>query len=148
MVLMKPFLVLHEPEIPYNVGSVIRLCACFKSKLVIIRPCSFVWDTKQMKRSVLDYYDKCNIVFFNEFDEFKTNHNGRILATSSKNGIHYNEFKYLPNDAIIMGKESSGLPNNIFDKTDIKLNIPIFERSLNLSLSSAILLSNAISNFA
>ncbi|WP_342261865.1 TrmH family RNA methyltransferase [Alphaproteobacteria bacterium endosymbiont of Tiliacea citrago] len=144
---MKPFLVLFEPEIPYNVGSIIRLCACFKTKLVIIRPCGFIWDIKKLKRSVMDYYDKCEIVFFNEFKEFKKQHKGRILSTSSKNGTMYSELKYEKNDAILMGKESLGLPEEVFNQTDIKLNIPIFERSLNLSLSSAILLSNAISNY-
>lgn len=144
---MKPFLVLFEPEIPYNVGSIIRLSSCFQSKLVIVRPCSFIWDIKKLKRSVMDYYDKCEIIFFNSFQQFKEHHNGRILSTSSNNGTLYDSLHYLPNDAILMGKESTGLPSEIFDKTDIQLNIPIFERSLNLALSSSILLSRAISDY-
>lgn len=142
--MQKPFLVLYEPEIPFNVGSIIRLCACFRTKLVIIRPCGFPWDINKIKRSVMDYYDKCDIIFFNSFNEFKTKHNGRILSTSSKNGILYNQIKYQDNDAILMGKESIGLSDEIFNQIDTKLYIPIYERSLNLSLSSAILLSNAL----
>lgn len=140
----KPFLVLFEPEIAFNVGSIIRLSSCFKTKLVIIRPCGFIWDKKFLKRSAMDYFDKCEIYFFNEFNDFKKQHTGRILSTSSKNGVLYNKVSYLENDAILMGKESTGLPEEISNKTDIKLNIPIYERSLNLSLSSAILLSRAI----
>lgn len=143
-----PFLVLHEPEIPFNVGSLIRLSACFKTKLVIIRPCSFPWDPQRIKRAVMDYYDKCEIIFYNSFDEFKEQHNGRILSTSSKEGEFYFKFKYQTNDAILMGKESEGLPKEIFNQITHKIHIPIHERSLNLSLSSAILLSNAIFNLS
>lgn len=141
---MKPFLALFEPEIPHNVGSIIRLSACFQTKLIIIRPCAFIWDIKKIKRSVMDYYDKCQIEFYNTFAEFKNTHKGRILTTSSKNGTNYSEIKFLENDAILMGKESTGLPDEIFNQLDTKINIPISERSLNLSLSSAILLSQAL----
>ena len=70
----KPFLVLFEPEIPNNIGSLIRISACFGSKLVIIRPIGFIWDLAKLKRSAMDYIDLVNIVFFDSFEEFKQNH--------------------------------------------------------------------------
>lgn len=144
---MKPSLVLFEPEIPYNVGAIIRLCACFKADLIIIRPCAFVWDINKLSRSVMDYYDKCNIRFYNTFKEFAKQHDGRIISTSSKSGTTYHLIQYNGNDAILMGKESTGIPQEIAELSDIQVNIPIHERSLNLSISSAIILSYACINF-
>ncbi len=142
-----PFLVLYEPEIAYNVGSIIRLSACFNSKLVIIRPFSFVWDVKKLQVAAMDYFNMVNIEFFDSFNDFSLFHTGRILLTNLKSELNYNEINYYENDAIVMGKESSGLPDDLYQKNYISLKIPIQARSLNLSLSSAILLSYACQDF-
>lgn len=139
---IKPFLVLFEPEIPYNVGLIIRLSACFKSKLVIIRPFSFIWDEKKLKNSSIDYIDKVEIIFFDSFEEFKKNHNGRIIGTAVENSCSYSKFKFQENDAILMGKESVGLPENIANQVQ-NIRIDIYERSLNLAIASSILLSQS-----
>lgn len=138
-----PFLALFEPEIPFNVGSLIRLSACFSSKLVIIRPTGFVWDITRMKRSVMDYIDLVEIQFFDSFDEFRKNHNGRVLATAIGSGNDYSKFQFCNDDAILLGRESVGLPQYVYDNIDELITIPIKARSLNLSLAGAILLARA-----
>jgi len=137
------FLSLFEPEIPFNVGSVIRLSACFSSKLVIIRPTGFVWDISRMKRSAMDYLELVDLQFFNSYEEFREQHQGRVLATAIGSGHDYNKFEFREDDAILMGRESVGLPAEIYNNVDEKITIPIKARSLNLSLASAILLSRA-----
>jgi len=137
------FLVLFEPEIPFNVGSLIRISACFSSKLAIIRPTGFVWDVSRMKRSAMDYLEQVDIVFYNSFDQFKTAHDGRIIGTAIGSGTAYQEFAFQPNDAILLGKESTGLPADIYSKLDNTVTIEIKARSLNLSTAGAILLAHA-----
>lgn len=104
---------LFEPEIPANVGSIIRLSVCFGAKLVIIRPIGFIWDHSKLARSAMDYFAQANIIFFDSFDEFKAQHDGRIIATAIGFGNDYSKFIFQPNDAILMGKESTGLSKEI-----------------------------------
>lgn len=137
-----PFLVLFQPEIPNNVGLIIRLSVCFNAPLVIIRPMGFVWDPSKLKNSALDYLSLASISFFDSFADFASQHSGRIVATSASSSVSYSDFKFQANDAILMGKESVGLPPNLLiDLHSVK--IPIVARSLNLALSSSILLSKA-----
>ena len=138
-----PFLCLFEPEIHLNVGSIIRLSACFSNKLVIIRPIGFIWDVSKLSRSAMDYIEKIDIVFFDSFQEFKKQHEGRIVAAGVGKGVSYSEFDFMPGDAILMGKESVGLPESVYDQVDGVVNIPIKARSLNLAMASAILISKA-----
>lgn len=138
-----PFLALFEPEIPFNVGALIRISACFSSKLVIVRPTGFVWDVSRMKRSAMDYLALIDIVFYNSFDHFKQAHDGRIIGTAIGSGISYKKFDFQENDAILLGKESTGLPADIYPKLDNTVTIEIKARSLNLSTAGAILLAHA-----
>lgn len=134
-------LILFEPELASNVGSIIRTCVCFNVKLYIIRPTSFVWDEKKIKHTSLDYIDKIEIRFFNSFQEVVKFHDGRIIATNCSNtAVSYKKFTFLENDAILMGKESTGLPEEI-SSTLNNITIPIEDRSLNLAIASAILVS-------
>ena len=74
-------LALYQPEIALNVGSIIRLCSCFKIDLDIIEPCGFPFSIKALKRSSLDYYKTCNInKYLNYEDFFQT----RIIKFSDK----------------------------------------------------------------
>lgn len=141
---MSAFLCLFEPEIPQNVGSLIRLSACFKTKIVIIRPVGFVWDIKRLARSAMDYIDLVDIIFYDSFGDFKQSHDGRVLATAIGKGHDYSKFQFQENDAILMGKESIGLPSEIYSKVDELITIPIHARSLNLAMAGGILLSRAV----
>jgi len=91
----------------------------------------------------MDYYEKVEIVFFESFEEMKSKHSGRIITTSASADSSYADFEFKKNDIILMGKESSGLPESVFDSCDFSVKIPIKARSLNLALSSAIILSKA-----
>lgn len=135
---------MFEPEIPQNIGALVRLSACFDVSLALIEPFSFIWDPGKLRRSAMDYFEIVNISFFDSFDHFASTHSGRILATTPVGGENYSEFEFLDNDAILLGKESSGLPSEIFARADRLLTIPIKARSLNLAISGSILLSHAL----
>ncbi len=137
------FLILFEPEIAHNVGALVRTSVCFGSKLVIIRPTGFVWDQSLLRRSAMDYFEAANIEFFDCFDEFKEAHDGRIIGTSIGFGHDYSKFEFRSNDAIVLGRESTGLPKELYDKFDDSITIPIQSRSLNLSTAGAVIISRA-----
>ena len=135
---------LFEPELAQNVGSIIRICACFQCELNIIRPTSFIWDEKKIKHSALDYLNDIKINFFDSFQEFKKQQNGRIIAaTCAQNAIHYKKFQFENNDIILMGKESSGLTEEIINNTNERITIPIKNRSLNLAVATGIIIAHA-----
>lgn len=137
---------LFEPEIAKNTGTIARLCTCFDVTLNIIEPASFILSDKGFKRSGMDYINKTTIKLHSSFFEFKNNYNGRIILLDTKAATLYYDFKYQPTDCIMLGKESTGVPDDIYEICDEKVLIPMKNnsRSLNVAISAAIGLSEAI----
>ena len=120
-------IVLLEPEIPFNTGAIGRTCVATDTKLHLIKPLGFSLDDKMVKRSGLDYWDKLKLFVY----ENRT----------------YEKVEYLPNDYIMFGKESKGIPEEILVKNEEHcVRIPMWGeiRSLNLSNSVAIVLYEAL----
>ncbi len=137
---------LFEPEIAQNAGTIARLCACFGVNLNIIEPASFIMGDKGFKRAGMDYIEKADIKLHDSFSEFKKNHNGRIILLDVKAKIPYYNIKYNKTDCIMLGRESTGVPDEVYNLCDEKILIPMSNgtRSLNVSISAAIGLSEAI----
>jgi tRNA (cytidine/uridine-2'-O-)-methyltransferase len=138
---------LYEPEIAGNTGSIARLCACFGVELHIIEPAAFLLDDKKLRRAGLDYMAKANIKLHGSFDDFKsTQHTERIILLDTKATTKYFELQYRETDCIMAGKESTGVPDHIFDACDKRVIIPMLHgmRSINVAMSVAICLSEAI----
>ena len=139
-----PKIALYEPDIPQNTASIVRTCFCLGAILEIIEPCGFLFSDKRFKRVVMDYLDMDKIVFYKsykEFFEFKKKERVVLLTTKAKKS--YTNFKFKPNDTLLFGRESAGVPENIHRLVNERLIIPIdkSKRSLNLSTSVAIVLS-------
>ena len=137
---------LFEPEIAQNTGTIARLCACFGVDLNIIEPASFVFGSKEFKRAGMDYIDKTTIKFYDTFYDFRKSNKSRIILFDVKATIPYFELQYNKTDCIMVGKESDGVPDDIFDMCDEKVLIPMKAdvRSLNVAVSVAIGLSEAL----
>ena len=138
---------LYEPDIPQNTAAIVRLCACFGTRLDIIEPCGFFLSDKRFKRVVMDYINKCKIKSFKDFTEFKKDKkNERIILMTTKAKKKYFDFKFNKNDTILFGRESAGIPQLVHKSVDYKLIIPIQKetRSLNIASSVAITLAEAI----
>ena len=135
-------IVLHEPEIPQNTGNIARTCAATGAALHIIRPMGFTIDDKKLKRAGLDYWDKLDITYYDNLDDFnEKNPDADIYYFSTKAPAVYTEPKYPENVYIMFGKESRGLPEELlFANRDKCVRIPMRDtlRSLNLSNSVAI----------
>ena len=138
---------LYQPDIPQNTAAIIRICACFNTRLDIIEPCGFIMNDKRFKRIAMDYINSCKIKTFNNFEDFKiVKDRKRIILMTTKANIKYNKFKFQNNDTILFGRESAGVPKSIHNIVDHKLIIPIHPktRSLNIASSVAIALSEAL----
>ena len=139
-----PKIALYEPDIPQNTAAIARTCSCLGAILEIIEPCGFLFNDKRFKRVVMDYLDESMIKIYQSADEFfHKKKNDRIILMTTKAKKNYTNFKFKKNDTLLFGRESAGVPEAIHKKVKNKIKIPMIEkkRSLNLSTSVAIILS-------
>ncbi len=141
-------IVLVEPEIPQNTGNISRTCACTASRLHIVKPMGFEITDAKLKRAGLDYWDKLDLTYYDNLDEFfKINAGGRFYYLSKKAKKKYTDARFQDGDFLVFGKETKGLPEHIvFDNPDTALRIPMKDglRSLNLSNTVALVLYEAL----
>ena len=136
-------IVLFEPEIPPNTGNIIRLAANTGFQLHLIEPLGFALDDKQLRRAGLDYREWADTRLYANYPEFiKTCKFNNLYAFTTRGERPYSDAKFGPDDALLFGPESRGLPTAILDSLpgDNKLRIPMTlpSRSLNLSNTVAI----------
>lgn len=140
-------ILLHEPEIPHNTGSIGRTCVAVGASLHLIRPLGFSLDEKSVRRAGLDYWDKLDVHIYNSFEDFlEKNPGAKIYMASTKAKHVYSDPVYEEDCFIMFGKESKGIPEEILvDYQDTTVRIPMENdiRSLNLSNSVAIVLYEA-----
>jgi tRNA (cytidine/uridine-2'-O-)-methyltransferase len=143
-------IVLFQPDIAGNVGTIIRTCVCFDVELHIIEPCGFPFDMQRVKKFALDYIFKAKIFRHNSFDDFFDSEikqkNQRLILASTKGSTDYREFNFSQNDVIMFGRESAGVPEKVFAKADERVFIPMQNdmRSLNVAISCGIILAKAL----
>ncbi|HIC41410.1 MAG TPA: tRNA (cytidine(34)-2'-O)-methyltransferase [Piscirickettsiaceae bacterium] len=128
-------LVLFEPEIPNNTGSLIRLSANMGACLHLIKPYGFEITDKRLRRAGLDYKELANVFEYDDFDDYINKAKpSRLFAVSSKVSKNYAEVNYQSGDSFLFGPETRGLPQEILDQYEgITLPMQIGSRSLNLS---------------
>ena len=138
---------LYQPDIPQNTAAIIRLCSCFDTTLEIIEPCGFNLDDKRLKRVAMDYLDKSKIITYSSYEKFLIKKkNSRVILMTTKAKKSYNNFKFIPKDTLLFGRESEGVPKIVHNKCYERLKIPLRKnaRSLNIGMSVAITLSEAL----
>lgn len=141
-------IVLVEPEIPQNTGNISRTCACTGARLHIVKPMGFEITDAKLKRAGLDYWDKLDLTYYENLDEFfEKNDGGRFFYLSKKAKKCYTDIAFKDGDYLVFGKETKGLPENlVFDNPETALRIPMRNglRSLNLSNTVALVLYEAL----
>jgi tRNA (cytidine/uridine-2'-O-)-methyltransferase len=141
--------ILHQPEIPQNTGSIGRLCVCTGSSLHLIHPLGFEVTDSQLRRAGLDYWKQLAPSHYENWQNFlERNPARRLWLASTKAEVAYTQVKFAPGDGIVIGRETSGLPEDILQShSDRLIKIPMpghYHRSLNQSQSAAILLYEAL----
>ncbi len=131
-------LVLFQPEIPSNTGSIIRLSANMGIGLHLIKPFGFEMDDKKLRRAGLDYKELAQVFEYANFQEYlNIAKPKRIFAVSSKVNKNYSEVEYQKNDSFLFGPETRGLPKEILDQYQ-GITLPMQEGSRSLNLSNCV----------
>ncbi|MSO96761.1 MAG: tRNA (cytidine(34)-2'-O)-methyltransferase [Rhodospirillaceae bacterium] len=142
-------LALYQPDIPQNMGAVMRIAACFRVPLDVIEPCGFPFDEKRLRRTAMDYGDLCDITRHASWAAYlaglRQTPNRLVLLTTATNQNH-TEFAFAPTDTLLLGRESHGVPPEVHAAADACVRIPIARglRSLNVSVAGAIVLAEAL----
>jgi tRNA (cytidine/uridine-2'-O-)-methyltransferase len=138
---------LYQPDIAPNAATLMRMAACLGMKLRIIEPAGFVWSDSGLKRAGLDYLDRADVVRDASWQSFREAVAGRrlVLATT-KAARSYTDFTFRPDDIILMGRESAGVPQHVHDAADARLLIPMRHglRSLNVAVACAMIAGEAL----
>jgi len=137
--------VLYQPEIPQNTGSIARLCAATATPLHLVRPLGFEITDKHLKRAGLDYWPHVDVRLHDSWERFLAIHGDeRLLLFSKKASRSYTEARYGEKDFLVFGPETRGLPEALLRaETERAFRIPMMTpavRSLNLSNAVSIVL--------
>lgn len=145
----KPALALYQPDIAGNTGTLIRLCVCFNCELHLVEPAGFRTDDKALKRAGMDYAEQAMLIRHDDFEAFEDWHKQQqrrlvLLTTAVQKSLY--DFKFRPDDILMLGRESSGVPEMVHKNADMRLTIPMeaHARSLNQAVCGAMALGEAL----
>ena len=142
-------LALYHPEIPQNTGTLLRLGACVGVPLDIIEPCSFVLTDARLRRAGMDYVELSTLTRHENWEHFQASlkaANRRCVLLCPRATTSYLDFAFTPQDTLLLGTESSGVPEDVAQACDARVCIPMLpgRRSLNVAISGAVVLSEVL----
>lgn len=144
-------LALYQPDIAQNTGTILRLCACFGVPVDVIAPTGFDMSERALKRSALDYLPHVDLTRHPSFDAFMRQRSaapagGRLVLLTTKATIAHFDFPFAPDDTLLFGRESAGVPDAVHEQADARITIPMRPglRSLNVAVAAAIALAEAL----
>lgn len=140
---------LFEPDIPQNAGAILRLAACIGFGVDLVEPLGFVWSDKRVRRAGMDYLDAVDLQrhqSWQTFDDTRRADGRRLLLLTTQGSRPYTACTFTPNDVLILGRESAGVPVNVHDAADERLLIPMVSgmRSLNMVTAAAMVAGEAL----
>lgn len=123
-----------------------RLCACFGVSLDLIGPLNFVLSDGRLRRSGMDYMDLAAYILHNDFAAFWDHLPGRLILLTPHSSTDYDLFSFQPEDTLLLGRESMGVPDDIAARCHDRVRIPMVSgtRSINVALSGALVLGEAL----
>lgn len=144
-------LALYEPDIPGNAGTCIRLCACLGIGIDIIEPCGFILSDARMKRAGMDYALRATIRRHTDWADFVATRateapESRLVLATTRGALPYTAFAFRPDDVLLMGSESAGVPDAVHDAADARVRILMVPgmRSLNVAVAASMILGEAL----
>lgn len=149
----RPRIALYQPDIAGNTGAILRFGACLGLAVDVIEPAGFDHTDRALKRAGMDYLEIAAIrehADFAAFEEWRRESGRRLVLMTTKAATAYTGFAFRPDDVMMLGRESAGVPEDVRALADAELRIPIRAeaRSLNLGMSAAITLSEAVRQMA
>ncbi len=139
---------MYQPDIPQNVGAMMRLCACMGVKLNIIEPCGFPWNERKIAQSGMDYIAQTTLEKHISWANYTAHKpaDSRIILMSAHAAVPYIHFKFQKGDILLAGRESAGVPESIHKQSDARICIPMHGkcRSLNIVNATSMILGEAL----
>ena len=134
-------IVLYQPEIPPNTGNLIRLAANTGCRLHLVEPLGFDLSDKQVARAGLDYHDMACVTVHPGWEAVRAALCGRRwFALTTRGSRNYATVAFRPDDVLLFGPESRGLPAEVLDRFDAeqRLRLPMLPGSRSMNLSNAV----------
>lgn len=137
---------LFQPDIPQNVGAAMRLTACLGVRLDVIEPCGFPLSDKAVRRAALDYGAAAEVVRHSSWSAFLESRPGRLALFTTRSAESFLDFDYRPDDVLLFGRESAGVPDAVHEAADARLYVPLVPgaRSLNVVTTVAMALTEGL----
>lgn len=137
-------LTLYQPDIAQNAASLIRLGACLGVAVDIIEPCGFLFTDKGFRRAGMDYLEMASVTRHASWEAFQPD--GRLVLLTTKADHAYTSFAFAPDDVILLGRESAGVPEEVHAAAHARLRIPLQPglRSINVAQAAAMVLGEAL----
>ncbi|MBW4329817.1 tRNA (cytidine(34)-2'-O)-methyltransferase [Stakelama sp. CBK3Z-3] len=138
---------LFEPDIAGNVGTIIRLSACFEIALDLIEPMGFAYSDRALARAGMDYVDAARVSRHADWAAFRAATAGqRLVLFTTGATTPLARARFEPDDILLFGSESVGVPDHVRDTADLRVRIPIASsmRSLNVAIATGIGLAEAL----
>jgi tRNA (cytidine/uridine-2'-O-)-methyltransferase len=137
---------LFEPDMPGNVGTIIRLAACMAVPVDIIEPCGFPFGDRALKRAGMDYVELASVHRHNDWDTFRDARPERLVLLTAHGDLDYADAAFDPDDILLLGRESAGTPPHVHGAAALRVRIPLARerRSLNVAVAAAMVLGEAL----
>lgn len=140
---------LYQPDIPGNTGTILRLAACLGLSVDIIEPAGFDLSDRNLKRAGMDYLASVALtrhISWTHFESWRATTGRRLVLASTKAAEIYYDFAFRPDDILLFGRESAGVPDTVHEMADGRILIPMVEgqRSINIAMSAAMVAGEAL----
>ncbi|MET3924436.1 tRNA (cytidine(34)-2'-O)-methyltransferase [Devosia sp. 2618] len=141
-------LALYQPDIANNTGTLIRLGACLGTTIHLIHPTGFPFSAKSLARAGLDYVDHAMVqehISWSHFDLWRREANRRLVLLTTKTETSAYAVDFQPDDILMVGRESAGVPDAVAEAADLRIRIPMRDglRSINVALAATLILGEA-----
>ena len=139
-------LALYQPDQAGNVGTILRLAACFATPVDIIEPCGFPWSDRALKRAGMDYAAIANVTRHGDWVAFEAALGGRLVLFTTTGAVRLPDARFEATDTLLFGSESRGVPEEVHERADARVRIPQAEqtRALNVAVAAGIGLAEAL----
>lgn len=140
---------LYQPEIAGNVGTILRTAACLGAPAHIVEPCGFPFSDAALKRAGMDYAERANVqrhADWSMFEKWRQGERARLVLMTTRGATMLPDFTFAPNDILLLGSESAGVPEAVHSAADARVVIPMRPgfRSLNVAVAAGIALAEAL----
>jgi tRNA (cytidine/uridine-2'-O-)-methyltransferase len=144
-----PDIALYQPDIPQNTGTILRLAACTGVTVHLIEPAGFPISDSALKRAGMDYLERATMnrhTSFSTFETWRNSQDRRLILLTTKSAQVYTGFAFKADDILLMGRESSGVPDDVHALADASVTIPMAAemRSINVAISAGMVLGEAL----